>query len=156
MAWEPAVERRQRGGGHRIGGSPSGPGGAAAVALGGLAGPQRGAIAEDRSELLVDLAGDIALEAADDLALGLAFGGAPGHIAAGARITRHAHQHDAPQGVVGLTVPAAVQAVADGAARGRRQRRGATQHREGSLAPEPLGLSPATTSSAPATSAPTT
>jgi hypothetical protein len=76
MAWEPAVERRQRGGGHRIRGSPWGPGGAAAV--------PRGVIAEDSPELLVELAGDIALQTADDLALGLALGGAPGHIAAAA------------------------------------------------------------------------
>jgi hypothetical protein len=52
----------------------------------------------------------------------------------------HADQSDAPQGVVGLAVTAAVEALAVGAARGRRDRRDAAQVREGGLPAEPLGV----------------
>jgi hypothetical protein len=66
----------------------------------------------------------------------------------------HPDQGDAPQRVAGSAVAAAIQPVAVGAARGRRQGRGATQVGEGGLPAQPLGLSPAVTSSCPAVSTP--
>ena len=71
-------------------------------------------------EVVVDLAGDVALQTAHDVELGQALFGAPLHIGPGWWVTVHADQGDAPQGVVGLTVAATVEAVAVGAARGRR------------------------------------
>jgi hypothetical protein len=49
-------------------------------------------------------------------------------------VAAHADQGDAPQGVVGVAVAAAVEAMAVGAAREGRDRRGAAQVREGGLA----------------------
>jgi hypothetical protein len=61
-----------------------------------------------RSQVRVDLAGDVTLEAADDLLLRQAFRGAPLNVGAGRGVGAHPRDHDPPQGVVGLAVPAAV------------------------------------------------
>ena len=60
----------------------------------------------------VDLAGDVALEAADDFLLRQALFGAPLDVGAGGGVGAHPGDHDPPQGVVGLPVTAAVEAVA--------------------------------------------
>jgi hypothetical protein len=69
----------------------------------------------------------------------------------------HADQGDAPQGVVGPAVAAAIQSVAVGAARGRRDGSGETPHRCAKAASERSrwGVSPAVTRSWPAVSIPT-
>jgi hypothetical protein len=90
--------------------------------------------------VVVDLAGDVALEAAQDVELGQALLGAPFHVGPGRWVAAHPDQGDAPQGVVGLAVAAAVESVAVGAARGRGDGGGAAQVGEGGLAMEPLGV----------------
>ena len=85
-------------------------------------------------ELVVDLAGDVALQAAHDVQLGEALFGPPLHISPGRWVAAHADQGDAPQGVVGPAVTAAIQPVAVGAARGRRD--GAVPHRWAKAASE--------------------
>ena len=91
-------------------------------------------------EVVVDLTGDVTLQAALDVELGQALVGPPRDIGPGRRVTAHADQGDAPQGMVGSAVATAVEAVAVGAARGRRDRGGATQVCEGRLRAEPLGV----------------
>ena len=59
-------------------------------------------------EVVVDLAGDVALQTAHDVELGQALFGAPLDIGPGRWVAAHADQGDAPQGVVGSAVPAAV------------------------------------------------
>jgi hypothetical protein len=76
---------------------------------------------------LVDLAGDEPLHATDDLGLGLAFGGSSGDVGDGGLVEAHPDDDDAVQRGVGLAVAAAVEAVADGLARGGRDRTGAAQ-----------------------------
>src|SRR3954471_21042008 len=66
-------------------------------------------------EGVVELAGDVALEAADDLGLGLAFGGAPRGVSAGAFAVAQATDGDHVQRAVGVAVAAVVEAVAVGA-----------------------------------------
>ena len=105
--------------------------------------------------MVVDLAGDVAFQTAQDVELGQALLGPPLHIGPGLRVAAHPDQGDPPQGVVGVAVAAAVQPVAVGAARGRRDRGGAAPVGEGGLDPQPLGVSPAVTSSWPAVSIPT-
>src|SRR4030095_17079843 len=70
--------------------------------------------ADRGGDVSVDLARDVALETADDLPFGLAFGRAACQIAPGPLIARQPRHGDRPQGVVGLSVAAAVEAVADG------------------------------------------
>jgi len=103
-------------------------------------------------EVVVDLAGDVALQPAHDVELGQALVGPLLDIDPGRWVAVHADQGDAPQGMVGSAVAAAIASVAVGAARGRRDGSGAAQVREGSLGAQPLGLSPAVTSSCPAVS----
>ena len=91
-------------------------------------------------EVVVDLTGDVTLQAAHDVELGQALVGPPRDIGPGRRVTAHADQGDAPQGMVGSAVAAAVEAVAVGAARGGGDRGGATQVCEGRLRAEPLGV----------------
>src|SRR6266545_1150007 len=69
-------------------------------------------------QVLVDLAGDVALEAADDVLFGLALLGAPLDVVLGWLVAGHPRQGDHPQGVVGLPVTAAVEAVPGGLAGG--------------------------------------
>jgi hypothetical protein len=90
--------------------------------------------------VVVDLPGDIALQTPHDVELGQALVGPPLDIGPGWWVAVHGDQGDAPQGVVGLAVAAAVEAVAVGAARGRRDRGDATQLGEGRLATQPLGV----------------
>ena len=61
----------------------------------------------------VYLACDVALEAADDLASGLALGSAARGVVDAALVEAQADHRDAPQGVVGSAVGAAVEPVAD-------------------------------------------
>ena len=70
------------------------------------------------SEMLVDLAGDVTLEDADDLWLLSSFIEASCDVGAGTRVAAHAREHDAPQRMVGLSVPAAVEPMPDGLAGG--------------------------------------
>src|SRR4029453_16177151 len=81
--------------------------------------------ADRGGDVSVDLARDVALETADDLPFGLAFGRAACQIAPGPLIARQPRHGDRPQGVVGLSVAAAVEAVADGLAWGSLTRGGA-------------------------------
>src|SRR5207245_11635874 len=69
-------------------------------------------------EMRVALAGDVALQDAHDLADGLSFRDAARDVFAGAFITTHAREHDPPQGMVGLAVPAGVESMANGLAGG--------------------------------------
>ena len=59
-------------------------------------------------QVAVDLAGDIALEDADDLSLGKSIFGAALEVVAGSRIVNEPDHDDAPQGLVGLSIAAAV------------------------------------------------
>jgi hypothetical protein len=68
------------------------------------------------------------LEATHDLLGGFALLGAPLGVDEGTGIVAQAGQGDDPQGVVGLAVPAAVEAVADGLARGRHAWRPRPRH----------------------------
>ncbi len=73
-----------------------------------------------------DLACDEALETADDLLLGETFGGAALDVGDGGFVPPHAHDHGPVERGVGLSVPAAVEAVsAVGLARTGRDRAGA-------------------------------
>jgi hypothetical protein len=65
-------------------------------------------------EMPVGLAADVALEDSHDLGLGEALVEASGDLGAGARLGAHAGEHDAPQRMVRLTVPAPVEAVSLG------------------------------------------
>src|SRR5215217_3271867 len=73
-----------------------------------------------------DLSGGVAIEAAQDVELGQALFGAPLDIGPGRWVAAHPDQGDAPQGVVGPPVAAAIEPVAIGAARGGGDRGGAT------------------------------
>ncbi len=94
------------------------------------------------AQVAVDLAGDVSLQAADDLLLGQAFFAAPVRVGAGGRVRAHAGDDDPPQGVVGLAVPAAVEAVPAGLSRGGRDRGDCAQVRPGGLAAQPLRVVP--------------
>src|SRR5689334_16687212 len=83
------------------------------------------------------LAGDVPLQAADDL-LRQALLGAPLDVGAGGRVSAHPSDHDAPQCVVDLTVPAAAVPVPAGLPRGGGDRGDRAHVRPGGLAPQPL------------------
>src|SRR5665647_3330719 len=100
---------------------------------GASSGRGRGGALQDVADQWVELAGEVALEAADDLHLGSAFGGAAGHVVAGGGVVAHAHDHDVVERGVGLPVPAPVESVPVGLARGRRDRTRAGQRGEVSL-----------------------
>jgi hypothetical protein len=70
------------------------------------------------SEVLVDLAGDVTLEDPDDLGFGSSLGEPAGDVCAGAFVAAHTGEHDAPERMVGVAVPAAVEPMADGLAGG--------------------------------------
>ena len=97
-------------------------------------------------EVRVELAGDVTFEDAHDLAYGSTFGETACDVFAGAFIAAHAGEHDAPQGMVGLAVPAGVQTVTVDFPRRRRQWCDAAQMREGASLFSRCGLSPAATS----------
>src|SRR5258705_615412 len=81
-------------------------------------------------EIGVELAGDVTLQDAHDLTDRLSFGDASRNIFAGAFIAAHAGEHDPPQGMVGLAVPAGVESMPidlSGRARVRRPRDARTQ-----------------------------
>src|SRR5215217_1583603 len=65
-----------------------------------------------------DLASHIALQAPDDLGLGLALLGAPGQVVPGRLVPAQPDDDDPVQRGVGLPIPAAVEAMAGGRARG--------------------------------------
>ena len=81
-------------------------------------------------EQLVDLSGDVTFEAADDLATVFAFCLSFLDIGDGWLVAAHAGGGDPPEGLVGLAVPAAVETVPDGTARGRLDRAYAAQSSE--------------------------
>ena len=113
--------------------------------------PSPGYLASGRgAQLRIDLAGNVTLQAADDLGLGFSFCGAAFDISARGRVGAHAGEHDPPQGVVGLAVAAGVEPVADGLARGCRDRGGGAQVRPGGLAAQPFGMVSAAMSSSAA------
>ena len=60
----------------------------------------------------VDAACDVALEAADGFSFGFAFCEGVGHVFLGGLVMGEADHGDAPEGVVGLAVAAAVEAAA--------------------------------------------
>src|SRR5207249_4991807 len=76
----------------------------------------------------------------DDLLLGQALGGAPGDVGTGLRVGAHAGDDDAPQGVVGLAVAAAVEPVTGDPAGGGGDRGHGAQVRPGGLGPQPGGV----------------
>jgi hypothetical protein len=71
---------------------------------------------------VVDLPGDVALQDAHDLSFGLALSGATRHVDLGRLVACHPGHNDAPEGVVGLSVTAAVKAVTGDFARGSLER----------------------------------
>ena len=81
-------------------------------------------------EVRVDLAGDVTLEDAHDLGFRSSFGEAARDVFAGAFVGAHAGEHDPPQRVVRLSVPAPVETMTVGLARRRFDGRDATQVRE--------------------------
>src|SRR3954470_12869683 len=85
------------------------------------------------SDAVVDLPSHVALEAAHDLLLRHALLGAPLDVGPGAGVTAHPHQHDLPQGAVGLAVTAPVEPVAHDAPGRGLDGRGAAQSREGAF-----------------------
>ena len=107
-------------------------------------------------EVSVGLACDVTLEDAHDLALGLSRRGATRDVGAGARVGTHAGEHDPPQRMVRLPVPAAVESIPVGlfpVVAGN----GATPHRFAHAASQPTrsALSPAATNKIAAVSIPT-
>ena len=88
----------------------------------------------------VDLSGYVAFEAADDLAAGFAFGAAPCGVVAAALVAGESHGGDAPEGVVGVAVAAAVQSVSHGGPRGRLDGAGAAERGEGGFAAHATGV----------------
>src|SRR5436190_23376684 len=68
-------------------------------------------------EVFVDLTGDVTLEDTDDLGFGSPFSEPSRDVFAGAFVAAHAGEHDPPQRMVGLTVPAPVESTPDGLAR---------------------------------------
>jgi hypothetical protein len=94
----------------------------------------------DAGEVSVDLAGDVALEDAHDLRFGASFEQAPFDVGARAWIRTHAGEHDAPQGVVGKAVAAAVEPVADRLARRGVDRGDPAEVRERGLRGDPFGV----------------
>src|SRR5712692_7199129 len=60
-------------------------------------------------EVRVELAGDVTFQDAHDLAGGATFGEPTRDVFAGAFIAAHAGEHDPPQGMVRLAVPARVE-----------------------------------------------
>src|SRR5437016_5902840 len=62
-------------------------------------------------EVGVELAGDVALQGAHDLPCGSTVGESTRDVFAGAFIAGHAREHDPPESMVRLTVPARVQAM---------------------------------------------
>src|SRR5215212_6359892 len=73
-------------------------------------------VVEVGDEQRVEAAGEVAHQAAADLAAGLAFGGAAGDVGLGLGVVLHADHGDGVEGVVGLAIAAAVEAVALGLA----------------------------------------
>ena len=89
-------------------------------------------------EVRVDLAGDVALEDAHDLAGGASFGEAAGDVFAGAFVAAHAGEHDPPECMVGLAVPAGVEAMPGGLARRCGQGCDTAEVRERGFVAEPV------------------
>ena len=76
--------------------------------------PEKGALVGGADEVVVDLAGDITLQAANDLWFCFAFLEATFDVGLGWQVVAQAGEHNAPQGMVRLAVPAGVQPVAAG------------------------------------------
>jgi hypothetical protein len=88
----------------------------------------------------VELPDEVALEAAQDLRRAPSLGGAARGVGHRRGVPAQPPDGEEVQGAVGLAVTAPVQAVADGLARGGRDRGDAAQVREGPLAAQPLGV----------------
>ena len=86
--------------------------------------------------------GDVALEDAHDLWLAATFKAAPFDVDACSSVRAHAGEHDAPQGVVGLPVAAAVEPVTDRLARRGVDRGDAAQVSPGGFGSDPVGVVP--------------
>ena len=78
-----------------------------------------------------------------------------GDVGLGGRVAGHPDDDDAPERAVGVAVSAGVEAVPLAFAGGHFDRAGAAECGEGVFVGQPLGLSPAATSRAPAVSTPT-
>ena len=91
-------------------------------------------------EEVVDFAGDVAFEAADGVAAGFAFAAAARGVGLGAFVAAQADHGDAPEGLVGVAVAAAVEAVADGLPGGGCDGAGAAEGGEAGVAGEALGV----------------
>lgn len=90
---------------------------------------------------LEDLSGDVALEAAHDELRLLAFFGPSLDVGLGVGAGRHAAHDNGPQGAVGLSVAAAVQAVvAIGLAAAGRDRSDTAEPGEAGFVVQPLGV----------------
>src|SRR6476660_4198919 len=73
--------------------------------------PRPDLVVASARELVEDLAGDVALEGPDDLGFGASFGEAALHVGDGARFAlAQPGEHDPPERMVRLTVPARVEA----------------------------------------------
>ena len=91
-------------------------------------------------EDVVDLAGDVAFQASDDLGFGQAFLGAAFGVGAAAGVVAEPVEHHDVEGVVGVAVAAAVEAVSVGAAAAGRDRGDAAQVGERGFGGDPVGV----------------
>src|SRR5579862_9288769 len=91
-------------------------------------------------ELWVELAGDVALQDAHDLADRFALGDAARDVFAGAFVAAHAGEHDPPQGMVRLTVPARVESMPIDLSGRREQGCDAAEMRERRFALQPVRI----------------
>src|SRR3954451_7145069 len=97
-------------------------------------------VGEVSAEGVVGLAGDVALEAADDLLVGLALGNPALRVGARALAVTQAADGDHVQRAVGVAVAAVVETVAVAAAGGDRDRAGAAEGGEGSVAAQAIDV----------------
>ncbi len=92
-------------------------------------------------EDIEDLASDVAFQASQDLAVGFTLFAPAAHVGRGRRVVVGQADHgDAPQGVVGLAIAAAVESVTDGLTGGRLNRTGTAQGGERGLGVHTIGV----------------
>jgi hypothetical protein len=82
----------------------------------------------DLGEFTVEVSGDVALQTSHDVFLAEAFAGSADYVGAGPWVALHADQADGVEGSVGLSVAAAIEAVAVGLAAGGRDRTDTEPH----------------------------
>ena len=90
------------------------------------------------AEIAKNLTCHEALEAADDLGLALPFYGAPLDVVEGGLVSAHADDDYSVEGGVGLSIAAAVEAMAGSLATGGRDRAGAAQLGQGGFGADAL------------------